>query len=105
MAAEVLKLLLVVGGSSPWALVGLVGLLIMGLLGGIIYMLVKNQRATIETKQQTETIASNHLHGLPDMAATLERIERAIVEQSKEARVNSQVIREMLIQLVAESKR
>lgn len=42
------------------------------LLAYIIYMQVKSKQ---DASQKLTTIADNHLHGLPDMAATLQRIE------------------------------
>lgn len=54
-------------------------LAVIGLLGTVIYMLVKGRTAT---DAKVETIASNHLHDLPEavdilrrMEATLQRIE------------------------------
>ena len=40
-------------------------------MGYIIYLQVKN-------KGRVKAIETNHLHGLPEMAATLERIEAAL---------------------------
>lgn len=44
---------------------------VIALLGVVIYMLVKNQ-------QGQKRIATNHLHGLPEMAETLKRIEEKL---------------------------
>jgi hypothetical protein len=46
----------------------------LGLIGGlgyIIYLLVKNQKGQ-------DKIATNHLHGLPDMVEALNRIEEKL---------------------------
>ncbi len=46
-------------------------LAVIALLSYVVYLLVKNKR-------NVHSITTNHLHGLPEMAATLERIEDAI---------------------------
>lgn len=47
-------------------------LAVIGLLGTVIFLLVKGKTAT-DTK--VETLTTNHLHDLPDMAESLKRIE------------------------------
>lgn len=53
------------------ALNSLSPLAVIALLGVVIYMLVKNQKGQ-------ETLTSNHLHELPEMAETLRRIEASL---------------------------
>ena len=60
-------------------------LAVIGLLGTIIFLLVKGKTAADE---KVETIASNHLHELPtiaedirSMAETLRRIETRMAEE------------------------
>ena len=55
------------------------------------------QKAQAALQAQTHAIATNHLHGLPEMAAALERIEKAIHEQNREQRAQTQTIRELLV--------
>ena len=93
MLQELITLLDTLSKMSPLA--------IIGLLATIVWMLVKNQKQTETIHAGQEKIATNHLHGLPDMAATLERIEKAISEQTREQRVNSQTIRELLVHITA----
>ena len=50
---------------------------VIGLLALVIYLQVKNQ-------QGTKRIASNHLHGLPEMEKTLARVEATLNEIAKD---------------------
>jgi len=67
----IIELLNTLNGLSPLGIVGL--------LGVVIFMLVKNQK---DAQQKYETVTGNHLHDLPviaenieKMAATMQRIE------------------------------
>ena len=57
---EIVSLLTTLNGLSPLA--------VIALLGVVIFQLVRN-------KQQVAIIQDNHLHSLPDMVDTLQRIE------------------------------
>jgi biopolymer transport protein ExbB/TolQ len=61
---SVLELLKLINSLSPVA--------IIGLLGTVIFMLVRGKTAVDE---KADKIATNHLHGLPEMASTLEDIK------------------------------
>lgn len=52
-------------------------LAVIALLAYVVYLLVRN-------KKSVHSIATNHLHSLPEMAATLERIEAGIVEGNRQ---------------------
>jgi hypothetical protein len=52
---------------------GLTPLAVIGLSLVIIYLLVKQ-------RQQTSQISDNHLSGLPEMQATLDRIETCLLD-------------------------
>ncbi len=53
-----------------------------GLLGFIIYKLIEGNKSltsmSADSTSRLESIASNHLHGLPEMTASLERIEKIL---------------------------
>lgn len=51
---------------------------VIALLGLIIYMLVKAKDAKVEVDSKIATITDNHLHGLPEMAESLKRIEAVL---------------------------
>lgn len=57
---------------TPTALIAVLVLAVIGGLGYIIYLLVQQGR---EARGAMETLTSNHLHDLPDIAETLRRIE------------------------------
>ncbi len=69
---------------------------VIALLGIVIYMLVKEQKglwrrqnAATETDDHGQpitlkTIATNHLHELPEMAETLRRMESTLNELAKD---------------------
>lgn len=71
-------------------------LAIIALLVTIVAMLVKNIKGQIELKSGQETIASNHLHGLPEMENSLVRIETAINEGTRE---NREMLQRILLTL------
>lgn len=50
-------------------------LAVIALLGLVIFMLVKAKEAKVDVDRKVATITDNHLHGLPDMAESLKRIE------------------------------
>lgn len=50
-------------------------LAVIALLGTVIFLLVKG-KTNVDTK--VEAIATNHLHDLPDMVASLGRIENLL---------------------------
>ncbi len=52
-------------------------LAVIGLLGIVIYMLVKNKR---EADEQNIVLTGNHLHELPEIAESLRRIEQSLAE-------------------------
>ena len=52
-------------------------LAVIALLGTIIFMLVKGKTASAKALQ---TVQTNHLHELPEMADTLRRIETRMAE-------------------------
>lgn len=57
---------------TPAALLAVLVLAVIGGLGYIIYLLVKQERAS---RDSMEALTSNHLHELPSIAETLRRIE------------------------------
>lgn len=57
---------------SPTALVAVLTLGVIGGLGYVIFLLVKQGN---EARSSMQTLTSNHLHDLPDIAETLRRIE------------------------------
>ena len=80
--AEITALLGMLNTMSPLG--------IIALLGVIIWMLVKGKTST---DAKVETIANNHLHGLPDITASLDRIEGLLQSMNEsviwiKARVN-----------------
>jgi hypothetical protein len=58
------------GGLSPLA--------VIGLLGVIILLQVRQRTQGAETQAKAVEISDNHLSGLPEMAATLGRIESCL---------------------------
>ena len=65
-------------------------LAVIALLGVIIFMLVKGKTAA---DSKVDTIVTNHLHSVPDMAVSLERIEALLQSMNEniiwiKARVN-----------------
>ena len=68
MIESLIALLATLNTLSPLA--------IIGLLGTIIFMMVKGKTATDE---KVHTIASNHLHELPEMAETLRDMNRTLI--------------------------
>lgn len=60
------------------ALLGMSPLAIIGLLGTIIFMMVKQGKWS--TEKSVKEIQNNHLHELPEIAETLRRIEQKIGE-------------------------
>lgn len=51
---------------------------VIALLGLIIYMLVKAKDAKVDVDAKIDMIKDNHLHGLPEMAEALKRIETVL---------------------------
>jgi hypothetical protein len=60
----IIEFLTVLGSLSPLA--------VIALLGTVIFLLVKGKTSADE---KIETVASNHLHDLPEMCESLKRIE------------------------------
>ena len=52
-------------------------LAVIGLLGIVIYMLVRNKK---DSDAQNSMLTSNHLHEMPEMAESLRRIEQSLAE-------------------------
>lgn len=76
------------------ALNSLSPLAVIGLLGYIIFMLVKGKTAAGKTAataaQKIHEVQTNHLHELPEILATLQRIEVKLGEEFSyiKARIN-----------------
>jgi 3'-phosphoadenosine 5'-phosphosulfate sulfotransferase (PAPS reductase)/FAD synthetase len=51
-------------------------LAVIGLLGTVIFLLVKGKTAADE---KIETVATNHLHEMPELVETMRRIEASLI--------------------------
>jgi hypothetical protein len=73
----------------PVMLATLGALAVLGLQGWVIYLLVK-------ARQQQETIATNHLHDLPEMVEILRRMETRQHEAARDMFTLLREVRDMV---------